>query len=162
MFRVNDIVKNAPGWRPGVYVIAGIVTTRPKNPYTAVSLVTGKVFRLSQECLAAKRIGVADTDWRKVSDVSEDQPMEESEMYLNGLRRCRRELQEIGGLPNQDRLRWEKLKSLKPGDKFKINLRGDEKTLTFRYVTDRGYKYVFVADNDKGTRYKYPLSVICV
>lgn len=155
-FQVNDIVKSAPGWSPGVFVITAIHPTRPKNPYDGVSLVKGKTFRLSEEGLADKRVGVVDQGWNNPTGTTTISGNDQS--YLNGQIRARREINLA--LDRQTCSRWEKLASLKPGDTFDVNLRGRIQRMTFRYVTDRGHKYVFVAENESGTRYKYPLSIV--
>lgn len=48
-FQRGDIVKNAPGWTAGCYVITGYNATRPKNCYDATHIVTGKRYRLSND-----------------------------------------------------------------------------------------------------------------
>ncbi len=159
-FQINDIVSSSPNFRPAVFVITGIEAHRPKNPYTGVSLVNGKTYRLSEESLASKRLGVADADWNKTKLPDGDSTVDQN--YIKGARRARMELEVIGGLSNDDRKRWEILANLKTGDKVRCKVRGEFQNLAFKHCTDRGYKYVFVAQNEKGTVYKYPLSVVMV
>lgn len=158
-FAVNDIVTSGSGFRPGVFVITAIHPSRPKNQYDGISLMNGKTFRLGDDSLASKRIGVADEGWQtnKSSDSVVIGDMVLSQAWLKGARRAAQEVELAFG---EDRSRWEKLMHLKPGDKINCRVRGNFEILTFHNVTDRGYKYVFVATNNKGTTYKYPLSVV--
>lgn len=160
-FQVNDIVTSGPGYRPGVFVITAVHPSRPKNQYDGVSLMNGKTYRLGDDSLAAKRTGVADAGWNtansKDSVVLGDVVLDQT--WLKGARRAAQEAMLAAG---DDRKRWEKLANAKPGDKIECRVRGRQETLTFRHVTDRGYKYVFVATNSNGTAYKYPLAVILI
>ena len=173
-FRVNDIVRNAPGWKPGVYVITELRPERPKNQYDGVSLTNGKIYRLGDDSLSPKRVGVADAGWNAVATViplDGNKSADVDHNWFSGQSRAQREISSIqvsavGGSCTQEQLddikRWEKLASLKPGDKFPCNVRGKIQNMTFRYICERGYKYVFVAENENGTRYKYPLRVVLV
>jgi hypothetical protein len=164
-FQVDDIVVSAPGVKSGVWVITGIDPSRPKNQYNATSLVNGKCYRLSDSYLAVKRVGVADKN-SVSSGAGNGQPSNNAPAdrnVLNGQLRVQREvarLQFPGNGTSDDLKRWEILANAKFGDQIDARVRGKETKLTFRYVTDRGYKFVFVADNENGTRYKYPLAVI--
>jgi hypothetical protein len=163
-FQVNDIVSSAPGWRAGVFQITAINPSRPKNPYEAINLVNGKVYRLGDESLASKRIGVADLQTATTVTVNTPASSSQDYNYQRGQSRIRAELSALAGNGGAELevKRWEKLLSLKPGDKFPCRVRGKLDRLSFLHVTDRGYKYVFVAENSNGTRYKYPLAVIVV
>jgi len=173
-FQVNDIVAAAPGWSPGVFVITAIHPTRPKSPYDGVSLRNSNTYRLSDESLADKRIGVADAGWNTVtvqvpSLDGGDGVVSVDHSVLRGRQRARREIammqhpgRNYSQMELDDIKRWEKLASLNPGDKFQCRVRGKMDTMTFRHITERGYKFVFVAENGNGTCYKYPLRVVVV
>ncbi len=167
-FQKNDIVTSATGWRPGVFVITDIHPTRPKNPYDGVSLINGRTYRLSEESLASKRVGVAEAGWNTFATLTpvdgDGTSVAVDQTFIKGQRCAQHEIAILGSVLHEaeNRKRWEKLASLKPGDKFVGKVRGKIQHMTFRYVTDRGYKYVFVAENENGTRYKYPLSVVVV
>lgn len=149
-FAVNDIVAAAPGYSKNVFRITDINPGRPTNPYSAVSLTTGKAYRVGDGNLAAARIGVADV----VQTVPGAPPTEWGQ---------HRALAEVRRLHDDspDKERWEVLACLVPGDTLKVRVRGIDKLLTFRWIAERGYKYVFIAD-DAGTRRKYPLSMVVV
>lgn len=155
-FQVNDIVKSAPGWSAGVFVVVAVHPNRPKNPYEGLSLTNGKTFRLSEEGLSNKRVGVVDQGWNNPSGTATLLPNDQT--YQQGLVRARREA--TYATNEKDRALWMKLASLKPGDTLNTNFKGRVQRMTFRYVTERGNKYVFVAENESGTRYKYPLSIV--
>jgi hypothetical protein len=167
-FKPLDVVTSAPGWRPGVFVITEVDLSRPKNQYNAISLVNGKAYRLSDGGLASKRVGVADPEWNKttIETGAPGDSVTVDDNWVRGNRRAQREVEQLRFAGNvlassgMELKRWEKLLSLKPGDKFQCKVRGKLDTMTFRYVTDRGYKFVFIAENGNGTRYKYPLSVV--
>lgn len=155
-FQVNDIVASGPGYSQAAFVIVAIHPSRPKNPYDGVSLANGKTYRFGDDTLAPKRIGVADAGWNSTPAQS-NLPFDQN--WLNGARRATQEAVVSSG---DSQKRWQKLANLKPGDKFLGRVRGKLDTLTFRQVTERGYKYVFVATNSNGTTYKYPLGVVVV
>ncbi len=171
-FKRLDIVTSAPHYSPDVFVIVGIHPERPKNCYDGVSLKSGTQYSVGDASLALKRVGMADESYlTSPSEPSPDgsgaSPLGAGVLdhnFLKGQRRAQRELAEMmfGTHSAQDKQRWEKLASLKPGDPFKVNFKGKVQTFTFRYVCAQGYKYVFVAENAKGTRYKYPLTIIAV
>jgi hypothetical protein len=105
-------------------------------------------------------------------DGGSNQNMTVDQTFLRGQARAQREVSTLSVVlqfntnvtpeTEFDKKRWEKLANLKPGDKFQCRVRGVLDTMTFRYVTERGYKFVFVAENGNGTRYKYPLNVVVV
>lgn len=155
-FQVNDIVATGTEWRPNIFVITQIDPSRPKNPYLVVSLINGKQYCVGDSGLANKRIGVADPLVASMGGtVTIDSSLDSN--YLRGVERASREINSSEG---DDLKKWEKLASLKPGDTFTILSRGMKQMATFRYVTARGYKYVFVADNVLGKRYKYSLKAV--
>lgn len=169
-FKVLDIVLSAPGYKPEAFVITDIDLSRPVNQYTGVSLRNNKTYRLSDKSLADKRIGVADPDWNKVGLVTtatatdgNAQTGSVDRAFADGQRRAQKEvsLLQFGGNPD-DLKRWELLANAKPDQPIQARVRGKLQTLKLKYVNTGGYKYVFVAENENGTRYKFPLNVIVI
>jgi hypothetical protein len=175
MFQRLDIVESAPGWSRAVFVITDVDLSRPKNIYTGVDLRTRRCYRLSDEGLAPVRVGQVDESWFQRNLGTAAAPAEEGdqeeeaaavvnpEMVRRGQFRARREAlfaAQVGATEPQ--ARWEKLAALQPGDMLTILRRGQPEQVRFHYVTERGTRYVFVASNQNGTTYRYPLAVVQV
>lgn len=158
MFQVNDICRSNVGWAKGVFVITK-VTPGDRNVYTGVNLNTLKVYKIPQESLHPKRIGVADADF--MGEGNSDQGIEENVsdfLFTQGKSRAEKEIP--CSFKEDDKKRWKILAEAKPGENLKIRWKGETKTVKLKYVNNRGWKFVFVATNEKNQTYKYPLSVL--
>jgi hypothetical protein len=159
MLAVNDIVVAAPGWRAGAYVITAVHPERPKNCYTALSLVNQKKYRLSNE--SVRKVGVADPDL--LTGPSEPQPT--GMAYARGKLHATAMARLCG--PNGDGPRWQILADATPGAKLRITMSGHRADstggwVTFHHVLERGQRFVFLATSSGGKTYKYPLNVLVV
>jgi hypothetical protein len=162
LFKINDIVMSAPGWRKGIFVITKIIPDNPvsKNKYNGTNLLTGKSYKLSDEGLASKRVGVADDSFLVQTNEHVTVPGISELTYENGRRRAlleaRRASSDGSGYLAA---RWEKLASFKSGDALTVNVGRREETVKFQYVLANGMRYAFVAGRN-GKNYKYELSVL--
>lgn len=152
-FKRSDIVVTLPPYRAEVLVVMSVDTSKPKNVYDCRSPETGKCFSVPDE--AVKKIGVA-TEEFMTGDVVIVPPQE----FQAGRRRATYEAAQSQFLSKDNYERWQKLADSKTGDLIKIRLNGKEETLTFSHVLSRGQKFVFLATNEEGKTFKYPLRVI--
>lgn len=157
-FKVNDIVLSAPGWSKGIFVITKLTPENPKNQYCGANILTGKSFRLNEESLAPKRIGVADVVEQNETQAAPIAAITDM-LFLQGQARAKRETKPLFGKTDP---RWEILATLKAGDALIIMRNGREETVIFKNVIPTGAKYVFAATNSNGTTYKYQLEAIKV
>jgi hypothetical protein len=156
-YKINDIVLAAPGWSKAIFIITKLQPENPKNQYVGMNLLTGKSYRLSEDGLADKRIGVADLVPQGDGEIGVT--VVSDQVFQLGQQRAQREIRAklFGGSVNP---RWEILAKLKAGEGMTIILNGREQMVTFKNVIAQGSRYVFVATNTNGVAHKYPLEVI--
>lgn len=150
MFNRGDIVLSIPPYRPKVFIITEIT----RKGYSGIDPATGKGFRLGFDGL--KKIGDALPDYMETSRTSLDNPTT-SGAYMLGKRRAEHEKQ--FGVNEKDRERWGILAAAKPGDMLLLN--GDKK-VKFIHVLARGSRFVFLATDEAGKTYKYPLNSVAL
>lgn len=155
-FKRGDIVLSVPPFDQEVFVILDVNPDRPKNWYSAIRPDNNQRFHLSDEALI--KIGEATQEYLdKEGEVEPVKPLME-EYYLRGKMRAAREAMFASG---DDAKRWTILAHAKPGDLIKVHLAGGLTELKFCYVLERGKKYVFLAEDRQGKRYKYTLHSVC-
>lgn len=154
----GDIVLNATGYTAGVYVITELHPERPKNCYDGLNVINRKKYRLSDESLGLK-IGTATAEFLGGDQEEEDNSAAVNLKYERGKIRADNEVLRLFGQTAPEKARWKLLAAAKPGDRLTILLRGRRRQVTFRYVLERGEKYVFLAD-DGGTPYRFPLGML--
>lgn len=154
-FKRGDIVQSIPPYSTGVYVITEVTPSRPKNAYTAVNAVTGKRYKLSDESL--RKIGVADDSYLNGDDGDTTVTAGNDIAYIAGQQRATTEVLRCYG-DAASKARWQLLANAKPGDMIRTYYGN----LKFVHVLTRGHKYVFLAQNENGKFFKYPLGYIVV
>lgn len=153
-FEKGDICVTIPPYRTIAVVITGIDPSRPKNAYSATNLVNGKSYRLNDDSI--KKIGEVTEDYSKADD-GKPSPIDENNLATGKMRAEREMLYANDDIARQ---RWGILAKATTGSPIKAIVRGRADILKFKHVVNRGYKYVFLAENSNGTIYRYPLSVI--
>src|SRR5438105_5253330 len=161
-FRRGDILLSAPGFKAACYCILDVAPFRPSHPYTGLNLVNLQLYRLAGNGLT--RIGTATEEFLKdhVADGSAGESGENPAQdlrYRRGQMRAARAAWEASG---DDQKRWMILASAKPGDPIHVQFQCAHPmpTFTFRFVLERGSRYVFVADDAKGASSKLTLDVV--
>lgn len=153
MFKRGDILLMCAPYAPAAMVVLDVDPSRPKNCYNTVNPVNGKRYRIGED--GVRKIGEATVEFLNGGgEIPLVNPMS-NENYERGRQRANRESR------NGDK-RWEKLRDAKPGESIVVNLRGMLQNITFQYVLERGYKFVWLGTNERGKTFKYPLSIIVI
>jgi hypothetical protein len=141
-YKIKDIVQLTAPYGGKIVAIVGELD-RPKNRWQTIGMSgkTEKIYLASDEMIA-RRVGVLDDDAPMLNGVSQADSLDDG----------------------KDGERWMKLKSLRSGDTFEIESNGGRRKeiVTFVRLIPRGRKFVFSAENSRGTRYKHPLAVVVV
>jgi hypothetical protein len=164
-FQRGDIVLSAPGYSSACYCILEVVPSRPQYPYTGLNLVNLKQYRLPDNGLT--RVGTATEEFLKAQTGSEsgDRPREDSAQEIRYRRGQMRAAHEAWHATGAERERWLILASAKPGDNIGMQFECGHamaQAYRFRYVLERGSKFVFVAENAEGILTKLSLEMVAL
>jgi hypothetical protein len=164
-FQCGDIVLSAPGYTAACYCILEVVPFRPQQPYTGLNLVNLKKYRLPDNGLT--KVGTASEEFLKAQTTPEsgNQPREDPAQELRYRRGQMRAAREAWHATGAERERWLILASAKPGDNICMQFECGHamaQTYKFRYVLERGSKFVFVAENAKGNLTKLSLEMVAL
>jgi hypothetical protein len=155
--KVGDICISRPQYPAARWLIAEISDRDTKFPLRAINLVNKKGYQIREDGLI--KIGELSPEMSvdKVLSLLAARPplpAEESQEYQVG--RYRAEYCAQTADP-ESRKRWEILAKAKPGDQILIARSNGTELVTFHHVVEGGEKYVFLAANQKGRLYRYPL-----
>src|SRR5882724_9171083 len=160
-FQRGDIVVSAPGYTSACYCILELLPLSAKYPYSALNLVNLETYQICDDGLT--KVGTATEEFLigQTSAGPEKQARETPAAELRYRRGQARAAREAWHASENERKRWLILASAEPGDGINIGYqRGHAIPYRFRYVLERGSKYVFVAENAQATLVKLPLGAI--
>ena len=143
-----------------VMVVTGIVRSRPKAPYSATEVSTGKKFKFGPHNRPIK-IG-------RMDNLAGLEAVEKQNLERKAARRANNGLEDAWIVRDScpegslDRRRWDHLLSLKQGDKVRIAARGGEDYVAFdMFLPMSGRsRFAFVATRSDGKRFKYLLGCV--
>jgi hypothetical protein len=157
-FQRGDIVVSAPAYTSACYCILELRPQSAKYPYSALNLVNLETYQIQDDGLT--KVGTATEEFlRGQTSTGTEREAPAAELrYRRGQARAAREAWHA---TENDRKRWLILASAEPGDGINIGYQcGHATPYRFRYVLERGSKYVFVAENPQGTAVKLTLNAI--
>lgn len=160
-FQRGDIVVSAPGYSSACYCILELLPLTAKYPYSALNLVNLEVYQVRDDGLT--KVGTATEEFLigQTNAGTEKQACEAPAAELRYRRGQARAAREAWHATENERKRWLILASAEPGDGINIGYQcGHATPYRFRYVLERGSKYVFVAENPQGTAVKLTLNAI--
>ena len=163
-YQRGDIVLGDPSLPPACFCILDVLPERPTHPYTALNLVNLNLYQLRDEGMT--KVGTATPEFLQAHAAAQApattaaaDPLE-TLRFQRGQARAARESWHADGA---DRQRWETLAAAKPGDTLTLRHScGHAEPFKFRFVLERGSKYVFVADAADGVATKFSLGVLPV
>lgn len=159
-FKRGDIVVTAASYKAACYAITNVDPSRPKNIYNGIDLSNRKSYMFPDESISLK-VGEATAEFLANQGFGQEGTRNTSFDAVN-YERGKQKAMRMARMGFADKAKWKYLASLEADTTITINAGRRTTTATFKYVLEKGEKYVFLAVEPGKKPLRYALSMLVV